>query len=60
MRALIDGFVDADDVVMLVLNAKSLGERYDQVLFIHLRVALNGFVLAAFRDVAQLCQCFVS
>jgi hypothetical protein len=46
--------IDADHIMMFVLNAKSFSERPDQVLFVHLRVALDGFVIASFRDFAQI------
>ncbi len=60
-NARLDGrFVDADDIVMLVLNAQSLGQRHDEMLFVQLGVALNCFVLATLRHVAQLGKCLVS
>ena len=60
MRALIDALVDADNGVMLVLNAEGFRERYHEVFLVHLRVSLHGFVLAALRHVAQFCECLVS
>ena len=45
---------------MLVLNAQSLGQRHDQMLFVQLGVALNGLVLDPFRDVAQFGERLVS
>jgi len=60
-NARLDGrFVDADDRVMLVLNAQSLRQCPHQVLFVHLRVALHCFVLNTLCHVAQLGKCFVS
>jgi hypothetical protein len=44
--------VDADDGVMLVLDAECLGERNDEVLFVHLGITLDGLVLAALSHVA--------
>jgi hypothetical protein len=52
--------VDADDGVMFVLNAQRFCERYDEMVFVQLRVSLNCLVLDAFRYVAQLGQCLVS
>jgi hypothetical protein len=51
--------VDADHVVMLVLNAEGFREANDQVRFIHLRVALDGIVFDAFGDLAQVGKVFV-
>jgi hypothetical protein len=52
--------IDADDSVMLVLNAKSVRDGYNQVFLIHLRVALYGVVLDACGHIAQFCKCLVS
>jgi hypothetical protein len=51
--------VNPDDVVMLVLNAKRLSERCDQVLLIHLRVTLDHLAIVAFCYVPQFCKRFV-
>src|SRR5690349_20132489 len=45
--------------MMLVLNAESFRESPDQVLFVHLGVALDGVVFDAFGDVAQFGEGFV-
>src|SRR5689334_23484155 len=39
--------VDADDVVMFVLNTQRLRDSDYQVVLVHLRVALDGFVIDA-------------
>jgi hypothetical protein len=52
--------IDADDVMMFVLNTEGLRERADQVLFVHLRVALDRFVFDAFGDFAQFGDGFMS
>src|SRR6185503_2606389 len=45
--------------MMLVLNAESFCKRHDQVLFVQLRVALEGLVIGSFRDFAQVGERFV-
>src|SRR5438093_7250666 len=53
------GLVDAGGFMMLArIDAERLAERGQQMLFVQLRVALDGvLVLHAFRDVAQLLDC---
>jgi hypothetical protein len=48
--------VDADYVVMLVLNTERLGECYDQMLLVQLRIALDGWMIGAFRNLAQVSE----
>jgi hypothetical protein len=45
--------------VMRVLNAEGFGQRADQMFLVHLGVALNRFVLVAFRHFAQIGECHV-
>ena len=40
--------------VLVVLDAEGLAERREQVLLVHLRVALDGVVLDPLRDLAQV------
>jgi hypothetical protein len=52
--------VDAHDLVVLVhFNVEGFAQGHDQMLFVQLRVALNGFVLDVFGDIAQFGQGFV-
>jgi hypothetical protein len=52
--------IDAHHLVVLVhIDAEGFAERHDQMLFVQLRVALDGFVLDVFGDVAQFGQRFV-
>jgi len=61
-NARFDGtFVDSDHVVMCVLDAECFREGADEVLLVHLRVALHRLVLFdAFGNVAQLGEGFMS
>jgi len=53
--------IEANNFVVLVhVNVEGFAERHDQMLFVQLRVALDGFVLDVFGDLAQLSQGFVS
>jgi hypothetical protein len=52
--------IDANNFVVLVhFNVEGFAERHDQMLFVQLRVALNGFVIDVLRDFAQLGQGFM-
>jgi hypothetical protein len=52
--------IDANNFVVLVhFDVEGFAERHDQMLFVQLRVALDGFVLDVFGDVAQFGQGFV-
>jgi hypothetical protein len=52
--------IDANHLVVLVhFNVEGFAERHYQMLFVQLRVALNGFVLNVLGDVAQFGQGFV-
>jgi hypothetical protein len=53
--------VDPDNVVVLVhLYVQRIAERNHQMLFIHLRIALDRVVLDVFGDLAQLRQGLMS
>jgi hypothetical protein len=53
-------FIDAHNLVVLVhIDVEGFAERYDQMLFVQLGVALDRFVLDIFGDVAQFGQGFV-
>jgi hypothetical protein len=46
-------------MVMGVFDAKRLAQRWQQMLLIHLRIALYGFVREALRHVAKLRDGFL-
>jgi len=45
-------FIHAHHFMVFVLDAEGFGKGYEQMLFIKLRVALQGFVLVAFGNLA--------
>jgi hypothetical protein len=52
--------IDAHNLVVLVhVDVERFAERYDQMLFVQLRVPLDGFVLDIFGDIAQFGEGFV-
>jgi hypothetical protein len=52
--------IDAHHLVVLVhVDVEGFAERHDQMLFVQLRVTLDGFVLDVFGDLAQFGQGFV-
>ena len=46
----------SDNVVVLVLDPQSLGNGHQQMLFVQLRVTLNGFVLDALGDLPKFAH----